>query len=988
MVVRELEQILLEELGYIESPAYIQGAQILWPGGRAIPEVHGALFLKSIPIAYFSRLSEVDSVRIRVLHQKVWSQSKAPLLFVTLPHEIRVYNGYETSPSEGEALDTPSRLLQHLDALTDELIAREKIRQQLVAQHYERIYLETGAFWDTSEGQRINYQHRADRLLISGMKQMRELLADAGMSNHIAYTLLGRSIFIRYLEDRGVLTAAWIAQMTDGQATSYRAALTNHAVTYQLFERLSQRFNGDLFPIEADERNVGQQHLDLLRRFLERENLETGQLSLFAFDFEYIPIELISHIYDTFIKDQRGSGAYYTPLLLADFILEETMGADVIQPEMTVFDPACGSGIFLVGAYRRLIQAWKDAGNDITPAGLNQILTENIFGCDLNIEAVRIAAFSLYLEILNHLTSEQIQDEAFRFPSLQKTNLLVSDFFDEETIDSFLVTRKFDRIVGNLPWGGNTLTKPAAQWLSKQQQTVGGKQAAPAFMLRIPQFCKEKGEIALLAPAKSTILVTSGPHRIFREHFFSQHNVRAVVNFAAMVYELFPNAKSPAIAVFYDNQKPNFANKLVYGVPKPSLLSQHLQAIVLDATEIKFLDREELLEFPELWKIALWGTPRDAVLIEKLQTLPTVREHVEKRDWVMAEGIQMNGDPNPGPWLAGLPLIPSDQVRPYFIDVSVGEKITSKTFHRPRTPEITKAPLVLIQQSQRIASFSDVNVAYRHTITGIGASRTDEWALWWLVAYINSPLAKYFHFLTSTRWAVERGNILQEEYAGMPLQLPSYDDPRLQRILSHLKSLKDLLDTPDPFMENGKTEVIEAHKAVINDLVFDIYGLHPNERVLVQDMLDYGIPFFEWSKQKSRKSNGIKAVQRPGEEMLQSYAEVFGRTATSLLQVKNKALNATIYQNGAPLTAISFDIVDTDKTQPVHIITQSDAMRRKLRELDQQLLEQKTPSMYMRRHVRIYDGDQVSLVRPSEQRFWTQSQARVDADAFLAELMT
>ena len=72
--------------------------------------------------------------------------------------------------------------------------------------------------------------------------------------------------------------------------------------------------------------------------------------------------------------------------------------------------------------------------------------------------------------------------------------------------------------------------------------------------------------------------------------------------------------------------------------------------------------------------------------------------------------------------------------------------------------------------------------------------------------------------------------------------------------------------------------------------------------------------------------------------------------------------------------------------QPVRIVTNPDAMRNKLRELDDLLLTQKTPSMYVRRHVRVYEGRQVSLVRPSEQRFWTQSQARADADAFLTEL--
>jgi len=990
MVLHELEQILFEELGYANRPEFVQTDQILWSSGRAIEGVDSALFLKNLPLAYFSRFTELDPAQIQRLHKKVWSQSKAPLLFITLPHEIRVYNSYESTPLTGEELDAPSRLLQKLTGLTDHLTARQEIRRQLVDNYYECIYLETGAFWDTKEGRRINIQHRADRQLLDGMGQMRKQLTGAGLSNHLAYTLLGRSIFIRYLEDRGVLTADWIAQATNFEVRSYQEALTNRLITYQLFEQLSRRFNGDLFPVETAEKEINQPHLDLLLRFLNRENLETGQLSFLPFDFEYIPIELISHIYDTFIENQRAAGAYYTPLLLADFVLEETMGADVIHPEMTVLDPACGSGIFLVGAYRRLIQAWRQMRGDVTPAVLSQILQENIFGVDKNAEAVRIAAFSLYLEILNHLTNSQIQDETFRFPSLQKSNLLISDFFQEENVDSFFANRQFDRIVGNMPWGKGTLTEPAAQWLGNHNYTVGGKQAAPAFMLRVPQFCKKDGEVALLAPAKSTIFVTSNTHRSFREQFFSRYDVRAVVNFAALVYELFPGASSPAAAFFYGTKQPNFARKLVYGVPKPSSLSQHLQAIVLDTTEIKFLDREELLAFPQLWKIALWGTPRDATLLERLKLLPTLREVAGKLGWNIAEGVIEGGEQSKkilAPWLEGMQLIPSDQVRPYFLDMAVGETIKEKVFHRPRTPELTRAPLVLIQRSQIIASYSTTDVAYQDVISGVVANLEYEWLLWWLVAYINSPLAKYYHFLTSTRWAVERGNIIQREYEEMPLQLPHKDDPRLQKVLGHLRSIKELLEQEDLFRQEEREATIKREEAAINALVYELYNLHPIEQRLVEDVLEYGIKFFEWAKQKNRKPRGAKPVQRPDEKMLQTYAEIFGRTATSLFKSKGKTLNATVYQNGSPLTVVTFDIVNTEKAQPVQVVTQADVMRRKLNKLDALLLEQKTPSMYVRRHVRIYEGNQISLIRPSEQRFWTQSQARTDADAFLAELI-
>jgi len=989
MDVQKLEQILFEELGYSDSPGLLHGTDIPWPSGRAIPDVNSTLSLEKVPIAYFSRFSEIDSDQIQQLHKNVWSQSKAPLLFVTLPNEIRIYNGYEPPPKPAEKFDASSRLLQSLTRLTDSLTAQQKIRTQLVENNYERIYLETGAFWNTTEGKKVNYQNRADQQLVESMGQMRKLLEGKGLSNHVSYTLLGRSIFIRYLEDRGVLTPDCIEQMTDGEVSSYPDALeSSRQVTYLLFNRLIQRFNGDLFPVEDAEKEVGEEHLELLFRFLNSEDLTTGQLSLWPYNFEYIPIELISNIYDIFLDNKRTSGAYYTPLLLADFILEETMGDDVIRPDMTVLDPACGSGIFLVGTYRRLLRAWRRKYGEPSAEELSQILQNSILGVDKNSEAVRIATFGLYLEILNHLSNEQINEASFQFPSLEGKNLLDCDFFDEK-VEYHFADCMFDRVVGNMPWGKNTLTKKAEEWLAENGYVVGGNQAAPAFMLRAPQFCKEDGEIALLASAKSTILVTSGPHQTFRKQFFTDYHVRAVVNFSAMRKELFHKAISPAVAMFYTPNSPDLNNKLVYGVPKPSSLSQHLKAIVLDTTEIKFLNREELLTNPQLWKIALWGNPRDAALIERLRSIPKLREQVESLDLKIGKGIQTKGgNKKPAPWLEGMSLIPTEKLGPYFIDMSVCELIEGTIFSRRRKQELVKAPLVLIRQSQCSATFSDKDVAYRDKISGIAGKKGQEWLLKWLVAYINSPLAKYYHFLTSTSWAVERGAIIQWEYEEMPFLVPDKDDERLKRILHHLDEIEILLNNNEfAFNPKGKEEMQEHEKA-ISELVFEIYGLHPVERQLIKNTLEYGIEFFNWSKRKNRKPQGAKPVKPPDRSMLEAYAEIFTRTATSLLRIKNQTLNATVYENGVPLTVVSFDLVSLDEAKPVQIVTESDAMRTKLRELNELILERKTPSMYMRRHVRVYDGKQVSLVRPSEQRFWTQSQARADADVFLAELLS
>ena len=94
------------------------------------------------------------------------------------------------------------------------------------------------------------------------MGELRRRLLAKKLSSEIAYALLGRSIFIRYLEDRGILTETLVAQITNGLAQNYLTALESKEVTYDLFDYLHQRFNGDIFPVDERERRVvSKEHL-------------------------------------------------------------------------------------------------------------------------------------------------------------------------------------------------------------------------------------------------------------------------------------------------------------------------------------------------------------------------------------------------------------------------------------------------------------------------------------------------------------------------------------------------------------------------------------------------------------------------------------------------------------------------------------------------------------------------------------------------------
>ena len=157
-------------------------------------------------------------------------------------------------------------------------------------------------------------------------------------------------------------------------------------------------------------------------------------------NFAQIPIELIAGIYETFLGQKtdaeaednggatvkRKQGAYYTPRLLSDWVVEQALaGRDPL--EQRIFDGACGSGMLLTAAFRRLMRAQRaDANSKISEndfAARCDLLLEHIFGSDIDEDARRLTAFSLYLALLSDLAPrdlELLRKGGHKLPSLKK----------------------------------------------------------------------------------------------------------------------------------------------------------------------------------------------------------------------------------------------------------------------------------------------------------------------------------------------------------------------------------------------------------------------------------------------------------------------------------------------------------------------------------------------------------------------------------------
>ena len=204
----------------------------------------------------------------------------------------------------------------------------------------------------------------------------------ARSSHTTSLTIWGRLIFVQFLFQRtdssgnAALNASVLNRLFDErvfrkQHDDLGSILSDHGDSYRFFRWLNERFNGDLFPGKGEtatqqEREWQQEikavqplHLDYLSEFVRGSaHFDSGQRSLFPlYSFDTIPLEFISSIYEEFVSGGAApvSAVHYTPGHLVDLILDGVLPWEDEQWNIQVLDPACGSGIFLVKSFQRLI---------------------------------------------------------------------------------------------------------------------------------------------------------------------------------------------------------------------------------------------------------------------------------------------------------------------------------------------------------------------------------------------------------------------------------------------------------------------------------------------------------------------------------------------------------------------------------------------------------------------------------------------------------
>lgn len=1022
-------------------------------------------FVDRDPVVVFAKSVDTTPDALRMLYERIWCMARPQLLFLATPGELSAFDLTKPPPEPHEEIADSERLIAVANSVAD-------VQSKLGAYHRERI--ETGvAFGEDRFRDSLN---RSDRALIRDLKTVRQQLTAVTTRSKSPelrhfHSLIGRAIFIRYLEDREILLPAYfekiaarrkcwtqiLEQPPSTPALDPRFAelrflrvLLDKEFTYAIFEALALDFNGDIFPIDDDERDcIQQEHLDRLRGFLIGSTSDQETLFFFAYRFDVIPIELISTIYEEFYNERTGKdknqGSHYTPPALVEYVLAQTLTSEVLARKPRVIDPACGSGIFLVESFRRMVRhlCAQQNGKRVSPPQLQKLLRDQIAGIDINEEAVRVAAFSLYLAYLHYQEPREINDER-RLPFLKwmpseerqrrEQSMPGARFFDVllhansfKVVDckhSAEVTRRFGKacasvVVGNPPWGnpkrndldGQKAMQAVKAWCgSKKGRPLGDNELSQAFIHLTGAILRDGGRAGLLV--SSGVLFKHHKNSCeFRRVWLQSIRLEHIVNFAHVRHVFFSgtqrnsNSISPFISVVFEKTAsvpPD--SRFQYWSAKRTAVVENIRSVVLNRGDMHWLSQRDCLEYEKLWKIYWWGGHRDEALIRSIERFPALRDlpnhHAEVR-FLSGQGFKEANKAHLAGWLKKyLELKPRDfhSYGPISTSclVSVPEYV-----ERRGVEDIYSGRRLLVARGIREdghirSRFETDSYCFRNSIHGICFNGLEPWQEAVITAVFWSSLARYYYFITSGAWGLWHDEIHLKNVEEMPIRFPTNAGlrDRIVRVVTELQNL----DLNPQGMALGGTAAQERIPELERDLdaaVFDLYQFNDAERDLVHELCTIGLDLF-YQKQNSEAvgevacpnlSVGTLADVSNAKAGLPAYLRVFLESWKRELGADEELVWRVLSPpSQAPLLAVSFAIYDKDTLSP------NDDAKEEWRNVLAKLEgSSRIPVGGSRlfvdtffRHV----GDQELLfVKRNEQRFWSRTAAREDVESTLAYLM-
>lgn len=282
-------------------------------------------------------------------------------------------------------------------------------------------------------------------------------LSQAALNYSVQQTI-DRIIFLRICEDRGIEPYGQFQALQNGNNIYARLC--------EIFHRANDRYNSGLFHFnEEKDRHEPPDRLTLTLHIDDKPLKEIFKHLYYPdspYEFSVLSADILGQVYEQFLgkvirltsghhakvedkpEVKKAGGVYYTPTYIVDYIVKHTVGKLVEgkKPKdvekLHILDPACGSGSFLIGAYQHLMdwhlkwyeqnepekhargrppRVYRAAGGvwRLTTNERKRILINNIYGVDIDTQAVEVTKLSLLLKVLEGESEQSLNTQMALF---------------------------------------------------------------------------------------------------------------------------------------------------------------------------------------------------------------------------------------------------------------------------------------------------------------------------------------------------------------------------------------------------------------------------------------------------------------------------------------------------------------------------------------------------------------------------------------------
>lgn len=626
-------------------------------------------------------------------------------------------------------------------------------------------------------------------------------------------------------------------------------------------------------------------------------------------------------------------------------------------------------GIFLEECFRKILESNLDEDGYINDNDrINELLINNIYGVDINSEAIDITIFSLYLTIMDYKNPKTIQN--YMFPNLKNSNLFVSDFFDKK-LDAKLEDKKFDLIIGNPPWGN--IKGKHIEYCKNRNLPLQKGEISRSFIFKVKDLCNENTKCCLVLPSK-LLYNKQIPAIQTRKLLLQNTKVEKIIEMSVVRKLIFKNAVAPAcIMIFKKDNTEYLKNNIEYISFKPNIFFELFNIIVTEKNDIKYIPQSFLNENDWAWKTILYGTSYDIDIINNIKSnYSTITDVITSKKFIVKTGISTNAGEKDSRKYIGKRIINSDnEIDAFWINTENMSIFKQEKIYRTANEEQFKPPYCLFKKGVNTdnykmrAVYTEEEMLYKNGITCIKGKEEDKEILMNITGLLNSSLYAYLNLMLNASVGVEREQIFIDEIE----KFPYLYDKQISEIVEEIQNEKKRFD-----LKTAKNvdNLIEK----LDDIILRRFGLIDNE--FIDYALNVQIPLVN-----SKKMNIMKTVNI---DDLKIYSSYFEQYFNRILSNSNKHLKIVLYPKVKGMYSIFELIICENKIdKEIEIIEDIDNNKELLTRF---MVNKATDKFYQIKDIINFEENSLFIIKTNEFRNWHPAMARIDLSEVISQMLS